>query len=335
MIKKILFIILCTTLNVNLLFSQDINAIYEDFKKDSVMFRELQNKKELSNQLLNYGYIYNTKTYKNTVKKLNLYSEIKKNESCIWVMKDSINRIKLIVAIECWEQEEWGAEIQILHFDENQNLNFYRHDRNQVYDHSLSAQNWIYQENMYPCDYFLKGNEILTKDSSCNKEEIKTEFCGNKIKVGMMEDCTDNNILDIVKAFGINGLFPPPQTYYLMQENKLNPLKKISVLSTLPNKITIKVYYSSSARCACEDFEIYDIYKNDKNEFKYEIDEDPEHTIKLNLDNDKVTSIEVAGGIGGCCSIETGQYFLKPKSNNIQTHNKQSIKTISPKTKSK
>lgn len=330
--KEIILIIIITILNINFLFAQDIKGIYEDFKKDSVMFRELQNKKELSNQLSNYGYIYNTKTYKNTAKKLNLYSEIKKNESCVWVMKDSINRIKLIVAIECWEQEEWGAELQILHFDENQNLNFYRHDRNQVYDRSLSAQNWITQEYMYPCDYFLKGNEILIKDSSCNKEEIKTEYCGNQLWLN--SKCIDNNILDVVKAYGINGLFPS-QNYFLMEDKKLNTLKKISVLSILPNKITIKVYYSSSARCACEDYEIYDIYKNDKNEFKYEIDEDPEHTIKLNLDNDKVTSIEVAGGIGGCCSIETGQYFLKPKSNNIQTSNKQPLKKISPKTKSK
>lgn len=329
--QKIIFIIVFTTLNVNLLFAQDIKGIYEDFKKDSVMFRELQNKKELSNQLSNYGYIYNTKTYKNTVKKLNLYSEIKKNESCVWVMKDSINRIKLIVAIECWEQEEWGAELQILHFDENQNLNFYRRDRNQVYDLSLSAQNWISQENMYPCDYFLKGDEILTKDSSCNKEEIKTEYCGNQLWFN--DKCIDNNILYIVKAFGINGLFPPPQSYYLMQENKLNTYIKISVLNILPNKITIKVNFLSSATYMCEEYKIYEIYKNDKNEFKYEIYD--EHTIKLNLDNDKVTSIEVAGGTGHWCDIRTGQYFLKPKSNNIQTPNKQPLKTISPKTKSK
>jgi hypothetical protein len=334
MIKKILFIILCTTLNVNLLFAQDINAIYEDFKKDSVMFRELQNKKELSNQLSNYEY-YEDKTneYKLKAKKLNLYSEIKKNKSCVWVLKDSINKIKLIVSVVFWDYSQWGAEYNILHFDDNQVLNLYRREKILDYNRSLSAQNWIYKDNMNSCDYFLKGNEILIKDSSCNKEEIKNEnYCVNQLWLNYK--CIDNNILDVVKAYGINGLFPF-QNYFLMEDKKLNTLKKISVLSTLPNKITIKVYYSSSARCACEDYEIYDIYKNDKNEFKYEIDEDPEHTIKLNLDNDKVTSIEVAGGIGGCCSIETGQYFLKPKSNNIQTPNKQSLKTISPKTKSK
>jgi hypothetical protein len=327
--KKIKLIITITILNFNFLFAQDIKGIYDDFKRDSILFRELQNKKELSNQLLVYEYYEDNtnKEYRLKTKKLNLYSEIKKNKSCVWVIKDSINKIKLIVSAVFWDYSQWGVQYNILHFDDDQVLNLYRQEKILNYERSLSAQNWIFQENTNPCDYLIEGNEIISKNSFCSKDEneIKTNYCGNQLWLNY--NCTDNKIIDIVKAYGIDGLFPPPQTYYLMQDNKLNTFKKISVLSILPNKISIKVNFSSSARCICEEFEIYEIYKNDKNEFKYKIDEDPEHTIKLNLDKDKVTSIEVAGGIGSCCSIETGQYFLKPKNNNIQMPNKQPLKT--------
>ena len=118
------------------------------------------------------------------------------------------------------------------------------------------------------------------------------------------------NLFTILSIVCFNTLYG--QTYYKM-ENKKFTSNKISVLSILPDKISIRVYYTSSERCACEENEIFEISKNDKNEFKYEIYENQENIIKIYRANNKVNLIEVVNNEDyNCCSIITGKYYLKP-----------------------
>lgn len=98
---------------------------------------------------------------------------------------------------------------------------------------------------------------------------------------------------------------------FALKENQQFTSDKISVLNITPDKITIKVYYKSSARCACEEEEVIEILKNDKGEFKYDIFGDPENTIKLSLEGIKLASIEVLNNQDyNCCSIKSGKYYL-------------------------
>jgi hypothetical protein len=118
------------------------------------------------------------------------------------------------------------------------------------------------------------------------------------------------NLLAIFLIVTLNTLYA--QTYFQM-ENKKFTSNKLTVLSVSTDRISIQVYYSSSERCACEENEIFEIAKNDQDEFKYEIFENPENTIKINYAEDKVTSIEVINNEDfQCCSIISGKYFLKP-----------------------
>ena len=130
-----------------------------------------------------------------------------------------------------------------------------------------------------------------------------------------------NNLLTIIAIIFFNALFS--QTY-LIKENEKMISHKISVLNISIDKISIIVYFTSSERCACEQSQIIEISKNYEDEFKYDIDENPENTIKLNLEENKVTSIEVINNEEyNCCSIISGKYYLKEKSegNDLKTEN--------------
>ena len=100
---------------------------------------------------------------------------------------------------------------------------------------------------------------------------------------------------------------------YFSKENGKFTSNKISVLNISNDKISIQVHYISSLKCACEENIMLDINKNDKGEFIYEIYENTKNTLKINLENNKVNSIEVINNEDfDCCSIITGRYFLKP-----------------------
>ena len=116
--KKIIPILLVSLLYINFVFAQESKVICENFRKDSVEFRALQNKKILSSKLS----VYELGFENYPGKKQNQFAQIKKQGSYVWVMKDTTSKIKLIVAISQNSSEEWGTNLTVLHFDENQNL---------------------------------------------------------------------------------------------------------------------------------------------------------------------------------------------------------------------
>ena len=197
--KKTILIILVAMLNVNFVFAQETKGIYENFKRDSAAFRALQNKKLLSNQLSVYELGF--KNYPG--KKLNQFSQIQKQGSYVWLMKDSTSKIKLIISISQNSSDEWGTNLTILNFDENQNLKLYRHDRNtfESYSRAHVSQNWISDKNGQPCDYYFIDGQIVNKISFCNIEEITNEYQKNKIAIN--GGFSDISISEILTGFGI------------------------------------------------------------------------------------------------------------------------------------
>ena len=136
-------------------------------------------------------------------KKQNQFAQIKKQGSYVWVMKDTTSKIKLIVAISQNSSEEWGTNLTVLHFDENQNLKLYRHDRNtyESYSRANISQNWISDKDAQPCDFFFIDGKIISKDSFCNIDDITNEYQKNKIALN--SGFSETNISAILMAFGI------------------------------------------------------------------------------------------------------------------------------------
>lgn len=100
------------------------------------------------------------------------------------------------------------------------------------------------------------------------------------------------------------------QTFYERVNNKFIS-NKISVLNISPEKISIKVYYNSSSRCACEENETIEINKNEKGEFVYSIEENSSTTLKINFKANKISFIKVDNTEDdNCCSIMSGDYYL-------------------------
>jgi hypothetical protein len=102
------------------------------------------------------------------------------------------------------------------------------------------------------------------------------------------------------------------QPFYKKVNNKFTS-NKISVLNISPEKISIKVYYNSSSRCMCEENETIEINKNEKGAFVYEIQENTSTTLKINFKANKISFIKVDNTEDyNCCSIMSGDYYLKP-----------------------
>ena len=103
------------------------------------------------------------------------------------------------------------------------------------------------------------------------------------------------------------------QDYYKKDNNEFTETK-ITVLNSSNDAVTIKVYYESSQRCMCEESETIEMHRNDSNEFVYPILENPDNTIKVIFQDGKVFSILVTNAEDyNCCSITSGEYFLKPE----------------------
>jgi hypothetical protein len=117
--------------------------------------------------------------------------------------------------------------------------------------------------------------------------------------------------LIIVFTSSLNALFS--QSFFLKANGKFQS-RKIAVENTTSNQISIQVQYVSSARCACEETEEFVIMKNENGEFTYNIYDNPENTIKIIFKDNQVYSIKVHNLEDyQCCSIASGDYFLKPK----------------------
>jgi hypothetical protein len=174
--------------------------IYENFKADSAKFRSLQKKKTFSNQLMAYELGYNNGPLS---KKIQLYSQLKKEGSYVWIMKDSNNKVKLIVFVNQIRQEEMSNHITILFFDENQNLKFYRNEFN---DHMMilktkNTNAWVSDGDSQSCDYFFIEGNVMVDKPYCDPKEILSEYHGGTIAVN--SEFVKPTLPEILKAFGI------------------------------------------------------------------------------------------------------------------------------------
>jgi len=186
--KKILLQFITLLCFVSVTFGQDVNSVYDNFKTDSLLFRNLQKKKVLSNKLLVYelGYM------EQPGKRINQFNQIQKQGSYVWVMKDSLtNNVKLIVAISQNSSEEWGTDITILNFDQNQKLQLIRKDRNTYtsYNRAGISQNWITDKDAQPCDFYFVSDKFINNKTYCNIDDIS--------------GFSENNIKSILNSFGI------------------------------------------------------------------------------------------------------------------------------------
>ncbi len=198
--KNIFFLFFAIFCFGNQLYAQDMGSIYENFKADSARFRSLQKKKTFSNQLLAYELGYNNGPVS---KKIAQFSLIKKQSSIVWVMKDSTNKIKLIVSVAQNGSEEWGTHVTIFGFDENQILKYHRLDYNHDYRNNRPSisQNWITDKEAQPCDYFFIDGNVMVDKPYCDPKEILNEYHGGTIAVN--SEFVKPTLPEILKAFGI------------------------------------------------------------------------------------------------------------------------------------
>ena len=195
--KKILLQLITLLCFISVSYGQNEKNIYDNFKKDSLLFRNLQKKKLLSNRLL----IYELGFTDQPGKKIKQFNQIQKQGSYVWVVKDSItNNVKLIVAVSQNSSEEWGTYITILNFDQNQNLQLIRKDRNTYLSINRAglSQNWISDKDAQPCDYYFINNKFTT---NCNIEDITGGYQKDKIALG--GGFSEINIKSILNSFGI------------------------------------------------------------------------------------------------------------------------------------
>lgn len=198
--NKILLQLITLLCFISVTYGQNEQEIYDNFKKDSLLFRDLQKKKLLNKALLVYKLGYTGQPGK----KINQFNQIQKQGSCVWVMKDSItNKVKLIVAVSQNSSEEWGTDITILNFDQNQNLQLIRKDRNTYtsYNRASVSQNWISDKDAQPCDFYFINNKFIKNKSYCNIEDITSEYQKDKIAIG--GGFSEINIKSILNSFGI------------------------------------------------------------------------------------------------------------------------------------
>jgi hypothetical protein len=198
--KSVLIAGLMFFLFSNNIFGQDMGSIYENFKVDSARFRSLQKKKKLSNELLVYQLGYNNRPLS---KKLTLYSQLNNDASYVWIMKDTNNKIQLIVCVDQVRLEENSNFISILNFNKNQDLIYYRKEIN---NHSMIAvtkntQNWITDNDSQPRDYFFIEGNVMVDKPYCDPKEILNEYHGGTIAVN--SQYVKPTLPEILKAFGI------------------------------------------------------------------------------------------------------------------------------------
>jgi hypothetical protein len=198
--KKILLQLITLICFISVSYGQNEQNIYDNFKKDSLLFRNLQKKKLLTNWLLAYELGFTDQPGK----KIKQFNQIQNQGSYTWVMKDSItNTVKLIVSISQNSSEEWGTSITILNFNENQNLQLLREDRNTYtsYDRADISQNWISDKDAQPCDYYFIKDKIVNNNSYCNIDYIVSEYQLGKIPLNA--GFSEINIKSILNSFGI------------------------------------------------------------------------------------------------------------------------------------
>jgi hypothetical protein len=200
--KNLVFFLIAITSFSNNLFAQDMKSVYESFKADSVKFRSLQNKKALTSQFLAYelGYGFDGPTSKKIIQ----FNLIKKRSSCVWIMKDSLNKVKLIASVSQNGSEDWGTHITVLHFDENEKLKFMRLDYNTDASNGKAflTQNWTTDKDAHPCDYYFIDGKIIGNGIDCNVDDIVSEFNGGTIAINSA--FVKPNISEILKkSFGI------------------------------------------------------------------------------------------------------------------------------------
>jgi hypothetical protein len=198
--KKILLQFITLLCFICVSYGQNEQNIYDNFKKDSLLFRNLQKKKLLSNRLLVYELGYTDQPGK----KIKQFNQIQKQGSCAWVVKDSItNNVKLIVAVSQNSSEEWGTDITIFNFDQNQNLQLIRKDRNTYtsYNRASISQNWISDKDAQPCDFYFIKDKFINNKSYCNIDDIISEYQIGKIALN--GGFSEINIKAILNSFGI------------------------------------------------------------------------------------------------------------------------------------
>lgn len=198
--KNIFFLFFAIFCFGNQLYAQDMGSIYENFKADSTRFRSLQKKKTFSNQLMAYELGYNNGPVS---KKLAQFSQLKKDGTYVWVMKDSNNKVQLIVFVNQIRQEEMSNSISVLSFDENQKLKLFRKEWNH-HMMILKAKNtnaWVSDNETQPCDYFFIEGNVMVDKSYCDPSEILNEYHGGTIAVN--SEFVKPTLPEIMKAFGI------------------------------------------------------------------------------------------------------------------------------------
>lgn len=101
------------------------------------------------------------------------------------------------------------------------------------------------------------------------------------------------------------------QNFFLYEGGKFQS-SKISLVSITADTVTIKMFFPSSERCACEPSEIFKLSKNDKGDFFIHPNDDEEKFIQANVYDGKVQSICIKSDYMMCCDLIGGIYLAKP-----------------------
>jgi hypothetical protein len=104
------------------------------------------------------------------------------------------------------------------------------------------------------------------------------------------------------------------QVFYLKINNKFLS-QKIECFPITSTKLKLKVHYESSLKCACEEFEEFEVETNNEGKFVYEIYDQTKIIVVINNNSSVPELIRVVNNdyFGSCCSVVPGLYFQKKK----------------------
>lgn len=122
----------------------------------------------------------------------------------------------------------------------------------------------------------------------------------------------------VIAAISVRTSFA--QTFYQVEGDHFS-VAKVMVSSPSPNKLIVKFPLQSSRRCQCEEYETFDLIKNENGDFVNYIstDEGMEKYIIANVFDGKIKSVVVKNSQYGCCEIIGGVYLIKPATGKVES----------------
>lgn len=102
------------------------------------------------------------------------------------------------------------------------------------------------------------------------------------------------------------------QNYYQFSSGKFQT-EKVTVVKVSEDTISVKLYFYSSERCACEETETFKLAKNEVGDYAIHPYDDESKIIQANVYDGKVKSILIKSSWDGpCCNINSGIFIQKP-----------------------